>query len=463
VPYCFYGLPIAAAVVAISLAFAANAHAPFLYDDYTHITDASRTTWNTMVRQFGPVTGRGLFFRPVGFFIYWVTYLGARANPTWWHASSIALHAACSGLTYALCRQVGLSRTASFCGALLFGLSGISAEAVAWIDARFDLITTLLVLLSLIFVCRYVATSRTAWLAGALVAAACAMLTKESGFCLPILIASLALFRNREDWNRIARAATFASALAVVLFAYRWWALGGIGGYAGAAGQANIVQVNTVRTLDALLLRQWAVLFFPLNWSTPVPPMLRAALAATPFVLAACAWMARPPRRPLLGCLAFIIAAGLPVQHLLLFSPDLAGSRILYLGSVGWALLWALVLNSMGRTPRIFAVCVLLLMQVWMLEHNLKPWRDTAELARLACVGFGQRIAELTGPVGVHGLPEIRNGAVFLRNGFPQCVEMNSGVPAWRIQDRPESGASEFIWNEAGGRIEGAKSRPDQR
>ena len=456
---CFDVLPIAAAMIAISLAFAAIAHAPFLYDDYTHITDASRFTWRSVASQFRPVAGRGLFFRPVGFFIYWVTYLGARANPTWWHASSIALHAACCGLTYGLCRQVGLSRTASFCGALLFGLSGVSAEAVAWIDARFDLITTALVLLSLIFVCRYAAIDRTAWLAGALAAAACAMLTKESGFCLPVLIASLALFRNRECWKRIARAATFASVLAVVLFAYRWWALGGIGGYAGVAGQANIVQVNSVRTLDALLLRQWAVLFFPLNWSTPVGPMLRVILAATPFVLAACAWMARPPRRPLLGCLTFIIAAGLPVQHLLLISSDLGGSRILYLGSVGWALLLALVLDAMGRTPRIFAACALLLPQGWMLEHNLKPWRDTAELARLACVTFGQTIAGSTGPVVVHGLPAIRNGAVFLQNGFPQCVEMNTGVPAWRIQEQPESGTSEFTWNETAGKIEAAASR----
>ena len=48
----------------------------------------------------------------------------------------------------------------------------------------------------------------------------------------------------------------------------------------------------------------------------------------------------------MIGCLAFILAAGLPVEHLLLISPDLGGSRILYLGSVGWALLWAVVLDT---------------------------------------------------------------------------------------------------------------------
>jgi hypothetical protein len=293
---------------------------------------------------------------------------------------------------------------------------------------------------------------------GALAAGTCAMLSKESGFCLPFLMASLALLRDRKDWNRIGRAASCASILAVVLFAYRWWAIGGIGGYSGAAGGLNIVRFNVVRTVDALFLRQWAVVFFPFNWSTQtISPMLRAALAATPFVLAACAWMARPRRRQLIGCLAFIIAAGLPVQHMLLISPDLSNSRILYLGSVGWALLWAVVLDSMGRTPRAVTACVLLAMQGWMLEHNLEVWRETAELAHSVCVAFGQVVAGAPGRVVVRGLPAIRNGAVFLQNGFPLCVEMNAGVPEGRIQLQDlggEPGVREFVWSEAHGRIE---------
>jgi hypothetical protein len=451
-------LAVAVIMVVVSLAFAPILRTPFLYDDYTHITDASRFTWRSVALQFGPVAGRGLFFRPVGFFFYWLNYLWARANPTWWHASSVALHVCCSCLTYALCREVGVSRPAGLVGALLFGLSGVSSEAVAWIDARFDLMTTALVLGSLIFVCRYTATARTTWLVGALASGTCAMLSKESGFCLPFLIASLALLRDRKDWARIGRAASFAGVLAAVLFAYRWWAIGGIGGYSAAAGELNIVHFNLIRTVDALLLRQWAVLFFPFNWSTQtISPMLRAVLAATPFVLAACAWMARPPRRPLIGCLAFIIATGLPVQHLLLISPDLGGSRVLYLGSVGWALLWAVVLDTMGRTPRTVAACVLLALQGWMLEHSLEVWRDTAELARSVCVAFGQVVASAPGRVVVRGLPASRNGAVFLQNGFPQCVEMNTGVPDGRIQMQDlgrEPGVREFVWSESHGRIE---------
>jgi hypothetical protein len=166
--------------------------------------------------------------------------------------------------------------------------------------------------------------------------------------------------------------------------------------------------------------------------------------------------MARPQRRPLIGCVAFIIAAGLPVQHLLLISPALGGSRTLYLGCVGWALLLGIVLDSMGRTRRMAAAaCVLLVLQGWMLEHNLEVWRDTAELARSVCMAFGKVVAAAPGRVVVRGLPAIRNGAVFLQNGFPQCVEMNSGVPAARIQSQAsEPGVREFVWSEAHGRME---------
>jgi hypothetical protein len=91
------------------------------------------------------------------------------------------------------------------------------------------------------------------------------------------------------------------------------------------------------------------------------------------------------------------------------------------------------------------------------LEHNLEVWRDTAELARSVCVAFGQVVAGAPGRVVVRGLPATRSGVVFLQNGFPQCVEMNTGVPAWRIQMQDlsrEMGVREFVWSDAHGRIE---------
>jgi hypothetical protein len=438
-----FGAAVAIALV-ISFSFAPIVRTPFLYDDYTHITDASRFTWRSVVEQFEPVSGRGLFFRPVGFFLYWLNYLWAGDDPAWWHASSIALHVVCSCLVYALCRELGVSWLASLAGALLFAVTGLAAETVAWIDARFDLMATLLVLLSLILVCR-------GWLMGGLALGAAGMLCKESAYCLPLLIASLTFFK--DDRRRLLRAAAWAGVVAALLFAYRWWALGGIGGYG--------LRLNALRSAEALFFRQWALLFFPFNWPAPASPVFRWTVAMLPFVLAAAAWMAKAPRRRLAGSVIFIVAAGLPVQHLLLLDSGLGGSRVLYLGSVGWALLWAVVLDAMTERRAMVVACLMLAIGASMLEHNLSVWRETANLARATCESFGRMSAYVSGPIVVRDLPASRMGVVFLANGFPQCVEMNSGVPAWRIglggSGTAESRAHEFVWNEAADRMEEVK------
>lgn len=438
--------------VLVALAFLPILHTPLLYDDYTHISDASRASWGSIAWQFGRVPGQDLFFRPVGFALYRLNYLWARSDAAFWHGSNAALHVICCLLVYMLCREQQISRAASCWGALIFGVSGIAAETVAWIDAGFAALTAAFVLSSLICVCRYARSGRVLWLGMALVAGACAMLSKETAYCLAFLVASLGLICEREYRNRIARSAFVFAILTVVLFTYRWWALGGIGGYAGSNGNVDILHFNPVHTLDALFLRQWAVLLFPFNWSLAGAP-LRALVVANLFVFGACAWLAKPPRRALLGCVAFIFAAALPVEHLLLIGPSLAGARTLYLGLIGWALLWAFVLDRMLPPVRFVFVLVLLALQAVMLEHNLVIWRGTSELAQSVCVHFGHEIAGTAGAVSVGGLPATRYGTVFLRNGFPQCVQMNSGVPAWRIQ-APGANTSSFAWDATNGRIE---------
>jgi hypothetical protein len=448
-------------VVVVAAAFAPILRTPFLYDDYTHITDASRFTLRVAVQEFEPVGGRGLFFRPVGFFLYWLNYLWAAADPFWWHVSSVALHAICSCLTFLLCREAGVSRSASLAGALLFALTGLSAETVAWIDARFDLMTTAFVLMALLAICRYAASGHNGWLIGGLAAGVAGMLSKESGFCLPLLVASLAFFKDNRP--RIWRAAALTGVLSAVLFVYRWWALGGIGGYSGEGGESAILDFNILRTANALLVRQWALLFFPFNWSAPAHAVVLACVFAIPLVLATAAWMAKPSRRAIAGCISLVIAAGLPVQHLLLLSPGLSGSRALYLGSVGWAMLWAVLLDAMRRRQCIVVAGVLLAIEAVILEHNLQVWRSTSELAQAVCATFGKTAAELRGSIVVLGLPAERTGTVFLHNGFPQCVEMNSGLAATRIQigdsDAAQPGAHNFVWNAAAGRLEEEQRR----
>jgi hypothetical protein len=432
--------------------------APFLYDDYRHITEASTSTLRTALSAFGPETHKpGLAFRPFGFFVYWLNFLWAGDRPRPWHLSSMVLHASSCFLLFALCRQLRMTWTGSLAAALIFALNASSAEAVSWIDARFDPMTTSLVLGSLLCFCRFLESGRRVWILSALAIGALAMWSKESAFCLPLLAACFWFFRPEQEHRRLWIGCAWFAGLAAALFAYRWWALGGIGGYRSSPGQTNIGQFHPIHTLNALVLRDWAILFFPLNWSAPPGWLLRIFLISIPILLAACAWWARMPRRVLLGSIALTLAAALPVQHLLLIDTDLSGTRLVYLLSVGWAILWGNLFSAIPRTHwRALAIAWLLALQALMLHHNLTQWTTVPVDARNACVAFAETVRSTSEPVVVSGLPNKKRGVVFLHGGFPECVQMNGGIPLGRIQVR-DGPTANYFWNDSTGRIEPAR------
>jgi hypothetical protein len=209
-----------------------------------------------------------------------------------------------------------------------------------------------------------------------------------------------------------------------------------------------------LRTLNAMFVRDWTILFFPVNWSSRPGWLLSGLIYTAPFALIACAWLARMPKRVIIGCLVLTTVAALPVQHLLLIGTDLANTRIAYLLSVGWALLWGGVFGALPLTRwRVLAIVWLLTWHILMLRHNLDLWLTVPREAQSVCAAFGRTVATAPGQelVVVRGLPQKKNGVAFLANGFPECVAMNSDVPANRVM---VNGDASFEWNEAVGRIQ---------
>ncbi|HUE22500.1 MAG TPA: glycosyltransferase family 39 protein [Bryobacteraceae bacterium] len=450
-------------VIATAVAFWPNLQSPFVYDDYGHIAEASHTTWQILADAFRRFPGgHGLFFRPVGFISYWLDYQWAGGHAVRWHLWSIAAHAANACLVYFLVTRLGIRRAAALVAALLFALHGSRAETVSWPDARFDLLATLFALCALLAVLEYCRTGRRRWYVPLMVCAALAVYTKESAFCLPLLPVALLPFLPRGQWRRAIAASLALGAVCAILFAYRWWALGGIGGYDDSTGVSAIWHSRPLHTLEALLFRQWAFLFFPVNWSVPLEWWLRAAASgflAILVVFAARAGARREPRymegRPrLLAGLALVLAADIPVQHLLMFQPDFAGARVLYLPLVGFAIFWAALLDCSAQSKVTWAMAAaLMVFNVAALEHNLGPWRTTPATAAAVCRGLGGDLANDPRPAFVSGLPNRLHGAYFLSNGFPECVEMNSGQPAARVHvlGGPSEGVPlngrRFVWN----------------
>jgi hypothetical protein len=459
-------------VAATAAAFWPNLRSPFVYDDYTHIVETSHATWRILADAFKPVPGgHGLFFRPVGFICYWLDYRWAGGHAFRWHLWSLGAHAANTCLVYLLVRRLGMRRAAALVAALLFALHGSRAETVAWADARFDLLATFFVLCAVLAVLEHCRTGRRLLYVPLAVCAALAVYTKESAFCLPLLPAALLPFLPRAQWRRAIAASLALGSVCAILFAYRWWALGGIGGYADRTGVSAVWHSRPLHTSEALLFRQWAFLFFPVNWAAPLEWWLRAAAAVFLTMLVVCAgrravWGGAGRARLVAG-LAFLLAADIPVQHILMFQPDFAGARVLYLPLAGLAIFWGVWMERFAgiKLARAMAA-VLIAFNVAALEHNLRPWRTTPAAAAAVCGALGRELANDPRPAFVSGLPERLQGVYFLSNGFPECVEMNSGQPAASVhlvggtaEAVPPVGRR-FVWNQGQGRLEEWLSHP---
>ncbi len=377
------------------------------------------------------------FFRPLGVLYYWSVSRWAGTKPDAWHFCGVCIHLANTLLAYLLLRRISGSVLAGFGGALLFAWHASHVEAVCWTAASFDLLAAFFCLLVL---CLATALKKSIPRTAAIVlSSVLACLSKESAYCLPLLVAVAALFYEREQRRLVMVSSLWAGLACMAAFVYRIWFLRGIGGYRDTAGSPMVFDWHPASTAQALLLRIWALLFIPVNWSIEPLVWLRIALTVMLVCFALAVFASRAvestPPRHLLASLAFTIAAALPVFPLLLVGADLTGARVLYLPSVGIGLLWSLILADSLRSRHnwilVASFASLLVFQLTALLQNEFVWAHQAELARQACVDVVYVLKHNPAShVYASDLPRVRKGVYFLGNGFSDCVEFEGGGKA---------------------------------
>ncbi len=443
--------------VVIFLFYWPSLYLPLLHDSYGLVYLPSQQSLGDVLRLFyvHPRSG-DFFFRPVSYLVYWLYFKWAHFDPFRWHLLSVTVHTVNCCLVYVLARRLDLARVVSFGSAVLFGLHGSRPEAVVWAAARVDVFATFFVLLTLLSTLALLRTERSHWYVAMVLGALAAVCCKESAFCLPFLAWAMSFLPNEA--RRRVRAISLLFLTCGVAFFYRYWVIGNVGGYGASSGQPAVLHFSLIRTANALLYRQWALLLFPINWSTPPFFYLKAGLAVFALVLLWSLLTARGDRRTLLAALGMTMAAALPVEHLLLISTDLSGSRVLYLPVLGLALFWGLLIGSYRSwRVQIGLLAGLLAFQVAALTHNLSIWRAVAFTAQRSCGYIASEISRDPSPVAVPDLPATWRGVYFLYNSFPACVMMNSGGALRQlppIPTRAEPGLRVYRWNQNAGRIE---------
>jgi hypothetical protein len=433
----------------------------FLADDFVLVTRANAFRVDK-VKELLTTAEASAFFRPIVHLTMAFTAQWAHFDPRLWRLNALALHAANSVLVFAIAARLGLSRGSALFAGALFAIHACLPESVVWIAGWFGTLSTFFVLLGLVFFLDHLDSKGRArmWLSAAsFLAMVLALIAKETAFAFPMLAALLAWHRGarwrvgfnpREALVSQSRfgylLGQFGPALggffggALVIFAYRWTLLGGIGGYAElGSGAPLMMKLGPLAVARSLLLRLWAVLFFPVNWSHQPATWLGLLMAAYVTALVYLALRARSGRLIVFSC-GFVLLAALPPLEQLLIGPDLQKSRELYLPLVGFSFLLATALEAIAPRLRWAIASAVLAFNIGALEHNITIWRAIGTLAQQTCAAAAR--CSTRARVSAAGIPGSLDGVYFLGVGFPECFSL-AGQSAPPIAE----GGQNLVWN----------------
>jgi len=321
-------------------------------------------------------------------------------RPWMFHLVNILLHAAASALVAELARRMGGWRIGLFAG-LLFACHPIHSEAVAGIVGRAELACTTCVLAAMVlFLKSPMTTARASAIFGISVAA---MLSKEQGLLLPILLIALLPVRKMllspaEKFNESDRQATLL-ALALVI-----WSAGAfvflreqilklrfewdpVFINIGIQPLAKSPPLDRRLIPLALLGRYFQLLVAPIKLSIDyglavITPIISHA---NPYlwlgVLVAIAWLVLTSicllrRRWVAGfCLVALALAYAPASNVVMIA-TIFGERLMYLPSAFFIILVSMLLTRVPAANVLLAIFLLLAsVRTW---SYVRRWNDRA-------------------------------------------------------------------------------------
>jgi hypothetical protein len=351
-----------------------------------------------------PVFGR--LYRPVTVLSYAINFATGGRAPSVFHATNIALHAAVSVLVFLLAEQLFSSSTVGLVAAALFAVHPIHTEAVTSIVGRAEVLAALFGLLAVLTASWGEAvTGRRAQVAlrvGSATAFVLAVLSKESATAvLPMIFLARVLTRRgpfwRGAWHELAAGDWIAYMIClVVALGLRHAVLNGSAPLSASLSVpvnrldnplAFVAPLDRIRSAFGILWDYFGLLHVPLilsaDYSYNQVPVITSwadprclAGAAVTAALLAVVFLHRSP--------AVRFAAALPLVTLSvtsnMFFPigTIKAERLLYLPSVGWALLVGAAITAglqRARYRRAAAVgCVIVI-----LAFGIRTWRRNAD------------------------------------------------------------------------------------
>jgi hypothetical protein len=342
-----------------------------------------------------------LFFRPLTEVSLMVDYFFNHEKAFGYHLSNLIWHTINAFLLFLFSKAllekltIGEERDRLFmaaCAAALFAVFPTQSEAIAWILARADLVSTFYLLLSLYF---FVAKHDKTILS--LAAFLACLLSKETAISLPLIIFALSITLSQAQTakQRIVQASKETAPYLVVFafyLAWRYLAIGKlIGGYVGSIGE-RLYENFFARWVSSgslwQLLHPFNQAIFAENHVLRLILRLLYALAGVLVIIGTTIDQKLPSKqKPIYFALVFLLATMLPNFQVWGLSSSMSGSRIAYLPSVGLALL--IVFSVYLLSPKLLPL------------KSGPPLKTTSQLALVAlmltfaCITNGNNVAWL--------------------------------------------------------------------
>jgi protein O-mannosyl-transferase len=384
-------------VIVLALTFAVylpTLRYKFVHDDRGQIVENPAIhTWSSVPTYFTSHVWAGVmpnewinYYRPL--FLFWVRVNEAvfGDRPWGWHLTTILTHVLTTLLLYLLALRLKIGRDVALLAALIFGLHPAHIEAVAWISGVNEPLLGIFLIGSFLAYLKSEAEPAESRKATAisLILYACALLMKENALSLPALLFAYEWIYS-EMWDsplsihRIL--AWFKRSLAKI-----WPYLLLVGLYIPARifalkGFSHIVtplsMAQMVFTWPALFLFWFRHLVWPVglssyyNFHAVVHPTFRNCIL--PAIVVACvgAVILASVRKSRAAAFfsVWLVLPLIPLLNIRVFSPnDFAHDRHLYLPSVGFAVLAAMLLKKvcvggkqwMGTPAALWAAVVVL-------------------------------------------------------------------------------------------------------
>ncbi len=343
---------------------------------------------------FASAAHRG-YWRPVVALSLWLDYQTGNGSPFPFRLVNLLLHMAVVVLFCLFVQELLPQRPfAAWTAAWLFALHPAQAEAVAWIVGRTNLLSALFALLTVKLGLHYFCSAKREHLLGAMIFFLFALLSKESGIVVMILVPFFAWLKGPIERRPALNWFLSTMGIAILWFSMRLYVLGSLTRDLTDVPFADMSFLQRIPLAIAVLGRYVQLAFIPFkilpvypgsilpaNWVPSDPTfLLLLTILVGFFSLGSFFWRKEPF---ILGGFIWFLVALLPVSHLLLVLNFPIAARCMYLPLMGASLAVALLLEGLPlRLLRTLLVLLIVAISFSQVQSNCHMWSNDVTLWR---------------------------------------------------------------------------------